>query len=110
MRANVSDTVRVYIGNGGVNFISSFHVIGEIFDRVYREGDLVTPPAQSVQTTLIPAGGAAMVVFKVDYPGNYVFVDHALSRLDRGAWGVLHVEGEADPMIFDGEIQSGHGH
>jgi nitrite reductase (NO-forming) len=110
MTADVGDTVRVYIGNGGVNLISSFHVIGEIFDRVYREGDLVTPPAQSVQTTLIPAGGAAMVEFKVDYPGNYVFVDHALSRLDRGAWGVLHVEGEADPAIFDGEIQSGHGH
>lgn len=110
MTAEVGDVVRVYVGNGGVNLISSFHVIGEIFDRVYREGDLVTPPAQSVQTTLIPAGGAAMVEFKVDYPGNYVFVDHALSRLDRGAWGVLHVEGEADPMIFDGEIQSGHGH
>lgn len=110
MKAEVGDTVRLYIGNGGVNLISSFHVIGEIFDRVYREGDLVTPPAQSVQTTLIPAGGAAMVEFKVDYPGNYVLVDHALSRLDRGAWGVLHVEGEADPIIFDGEIQSGHGH
>jgi nitrite reductase (NO-forming) len=110
MTAEVGDVVRVYVGNGGVNLISSFHVIGEIFDRVYREGDLATPPAQSVQTTLIPAGGAAMVEFKVDYPGNYVLVDHALSRLDRGAWGVLHVEGEADPMIFDGEIQSGHGH
>ncbi len=110
MKADVGDTVRLYIGNGGVNLISSFHVIGEIFDRVYREGDLVSPPAESVQTTLIPAGGAAMVEFKVDYPGNYVLVDHALSRLDRGAWGVLHVEGEADPAIFDGEIQSGHGH
>ena len=96
--------------SGGVNLISSFHVIGEIFDRVYREGDLITPPAQRVQTTLIPAGGAAMAEFKVDYPGNYVLVDHALSRLDRGAWGVLHVEGEADPIIFDGEIQVGHGH
>lgn len=110
MKAEVGDTVRLYIGNGGVNLISSFHVIGEIFDRVYREGDLITPPAQSVQTTLIPAGGATMAEFKVDYPGNYVLVDHALSRLDRGAWGVLHVEGEADPIIFDGEIQSGHGH
>lgn len=110
MSANVGDTVRLYVGNGGVNLISSFHVIGEIFDRVYREGDLVSPPAQSVQTTLIPAGGATAVEFKVDYPGNYILVDHALSRLDRGAWGVLHVEGEANPVIFNGEIQSGHGH
>ncbi|MBP6858983.1 MAG: nitrite reductase, copper-containing, partial [Candidatus Pacebacteria bacterium] len=87
-----------------------FHVIGEIFDRVYREGDLVSAPAESVQTTLIPAGGAAAVEFTVDYPGKYILVDHALSRLDRGAWGVLDVTGEADTTIFNGEIQSGHGH
>jgi nitrite reductase (NO-forming) len=110
MDVKVGETVRLYVGNGGVNLASNFHVIGEIFDRVYREGDLVTPPAQGLQTTLIPAGGAAMVEFKVDYPGNYPLVDHALARLDRGAWGVLHAEGEADPSIFEGEIESGHGH
>jgi nitrite reductase (NO-forming) len=110
MQASVGEKVRMYVGNGGVNLISSFHVIGEIFDRVYREGDLVSPPAQSVQTTLIPAGGAAAVEFTVDYPGNYILVDHALSRLDRGAWGVLKVDGPADPTIFDGKIESGGGH
>lgn len=110
MTANVGDTVRMYVGNGGVNLISSFHVIGEIFDRVYREGDLVSPPALNLQTTLIPAGGAVMVEFKVEYPGKYVLVDHALARVDRGAWGVLHVEGEADKTIYDGVIQTGNGH
>lgn len=110
MTANVGDTVRMYVGNGGVNLVSSFHVIGEIFDRVYREGDLVSPPAEGLRTTLIPAGGAVMVEFKVDFPGNYVLVDHALARVDRGAWGMLLVEGEADPSIFDGELQSGGGH
>ncbi|MBC7877901.1 MAG: nitrite reductase, copper-containing [Anaerolineales bacterium] len=110
MTANVGDTVRMYVGNGGVNLISSFHVIGEIFDRVYREGDLVSPPAEGLQTTLVPAGGAVMVEFTVEYPGKYVLVDHALARVDRGAWGVLLVEGEADPTIYDGEIQGGDGH
>ena len=110
MNVEVGETVRMYVGNGGVNLVSNFHIIGEIFDRVYREGDLVTPPAQGLQTTLIPAGGAAMVEFTADYPGNYVLVDHALARVDRGAWGVMHVEGEADPSIFQGEIESGGGH
>ncbi len=112
MEAKVGDTVRMYVGNGGVNLISNFHVIGEIFDRVYREGDLVSSPARSVQTTLIPAGGAAVVEFKVDYPGNYVLVDHALARLDRGAWGVLKVTGEPDSSVFQGNLSgsnaSGH--
>lgn len=110
MEAEVGDTVRMYVGNGGVNLISSFHVIGEIFDRVYREGDLVTPPAEGLQTTLVPAGGAVMVEFKLEYPGNFVLVDHALARVDRGAWGVLHVTGPADPTIYDGEITTGGGH
>lgn len=110
MTAEVGDTVRMYVGNGGVNLTSNFHMIGEIFDRVYREGDLLSPPAQGVQTTLIPAGGAAMIEFTVDFPGNYVFVDHALARVDRGAWGVLQVTGEADPNIFDGFIEPGGGH
>lgn len=110
MTAEVGDTVRMFVGNGGVNLVSSFHVIGEIFDRVYREGDLATAPAEGLQTTLIPAGGAVMVEFTVDYPGNFVLVDHALARVDRGAWGVLHVTGEADPTIYNGEIQTGGGH
>jgi nitrite reductase (NO-forming) len=110
MNAEVGETVRMYVGNGGVNLTSNFHVIGEIFDRVYREGDLVTPPAEGLQTTLIPAGGAVMVEFTLDYPGNFVLVDHALARVDRGAWGVLHVDGEADPSIYNGQIQSGAGH
>jgi nitrite reductase (NO-forming) len=110
MTANVGETVRMYVGNGGVNLVSSFHVIGEIFDRVYREGDLVTPPAEGLQTTIVPAGGAAVVEFQLDYPGNFVLVDHALARVDRGAWGVLQVEGEPDPSIYNGEIESGGGH
>ncbi len=110
MRARVGETARLYVGNGGVNLVSSFHVIGEIFDRVFREGDLVSAPARSVQTTLVPAGGAAAVDIALDYPGNYILVDHALARIDRGAWGVLHVSGDADKTVFDGAIEAGHGH
>lgn len=110
MTMQVGETARMYVGNGGVNLISSFHLIGEIFDKVYREGDLVSAPALSLQTTLIPAGGAAAVEFRADYPGNYILVDHALARLDRGAWGVLTVTGEANTEVFDGVIEAGHGH
>lgn len=110
MHMQVGETARIYVGNGGVNLISSFHLIGEIFNKVYREGDLVSPPAQSVQTTLIPAGGAAAVEFTAEYPGKYILVDHALARMDRGAWGVLTVDGEPDKTIFDGIIESGNGH
>jgi len=93
LKAKTGERVRIFFGNAGPNLISSFHVIGEIFDRVYREADLVSPPAQSVQTTLVPAGGATVVEFKVEVPGDYTLVDHAIFRVEKGAVGFLKVEG-----------------
>ncbi len=104
MKAEVGDTVRFYVGNGGVANTSSFHIVGEIFDTVYPEASIGGAQFHNVQTTNIPAGGATIVEFKVDYPGNYVLVDHALMRTDKGAWGVLEVTGEKDPNIFDGDF------
>lgn len=103
LRANVGETVRIYFGVGGPNAISSFHVIGEIFDRVYDQGSVTAPPLTDVQTTLVPPGGSTIVEFKLDVPGEYILVDHALSRLERGLAGYLIVEGEDDPSIFGGE-------
>lgn len=100
LQANVGDTVRIFVGVGGPNFTSSFHVIGEIFDRAYAFGSLTAAPLTDVQTISVPPGGAVMVEFDVEYPGHYVLVDHALSRLERGLVGMLHVQGAADPSIF----------
>ena len=102
MKANVGESVRIFIGNGGVNLISSFHVIGEIFDTVYPEASVGGALFKNVQTTLVPAGGAAITDFKLEVPGKYILVDHALSRLDRGAWGVLEVAGDKNKEVFDG--------
>lgn len=104
MKANVGDTVRFYVGNGGVANTSSFHIVGEIFDTVYPEASIGGAQFHNVQTTNIPAGGATIVEFKVEYPGNYVLVDHALMRTDKGAWGVLEVSGEKDLNIFNGDF------
>jgi nitrite reductase (NO-forming) len=99
MSAKTGETVRVFFGVGGPNKISSFHVIGEIFDRVYSEGATNTVK-ENVQTTLVPAGGATMVEFKLQYPGRYLLVDHALSRVGKGAGGALEVTGPADDMVY----------
>jgi nitrite reductase (NO-forming) len=99
--AKTGDLVRLYVGNGGPNLVSSFHVIGEIFDRVYPEGAFGSEPKRNVQTTLIPAGGAAVVEFRVDVPGRFLLVDHSLSRaMDKGALGALVVTGKGRPGVF----------
>jgi len=100
MQAEVGDTVRIYFGVGGPNYTSSFHVIGEIFDRVYDKASLTTDPISDVQTTLVPPGGATVVEFDLDVPGTFILVDHALSRMERGLAGHLVVEGPENPDIF----------
>ena len=101
LTAKVGETVRIYFGNGGPNLISSFHVIGEIFDRVYPEGAIGSAANMNVQTTLIPAGGAAIVEFKVDVPGTYLLVDHSIFRIDKGAVGMLKVDGSSPKGVFE---------
>jgi len=102
--ANVGEKIRLFVGNGGPNLVSSFHVIGEIFDKVHVEGgDMIN---ENVQTTLIPAGGAAIVEFRIDVPGTFILVDHSIFRaFNKGALAMLKVEGEEDKRIYSGEIR-----
>jgi nitrite reductase (NO-forming) len=106
LTAKVGETVRIFMGNGGPNLVSSFHVIGEIFDKVYIEGgDMIN---KNVQTTLVPAGGAAIVELKCEVPATLVLVDHSIFRaFNKGALGMLKVEGPADKSIYSGTTEEG---
>ena len=105
LKANIGEKIRVYFGVGGPSLTSSFHIIGEIFDRVYLQGDLLSPPQQSVQTTTVPPGGAVAVELDLQVPGDYILVDHALSRVfDKGALGILSVTGPENPDIFKSKL------
>jgi nitrite reductase (NO-forming) len=110
LKAKVGETVRIFYGDAGPNFTSSFHVIGEIFDRVYNQGSLTSAPLTNVQTTLVPAGGATMVEFQTQVPGRYLLVDHSLSRMERGLMGYLLVDGDPHPEIYNGTNTPGSGH
>lgn len=100
--AERGDNVRLFVGNGGPNLTSSFHVIGEIFDKVHYEGGDHTQ--ENVQTTSIPAGGATMVEFTTEAPGNYILVDHAIFRaFNKGALATLAVSGEEDENVYTGQ-------
>jgi len=101
LTAKTGERIRLFVGNGGPNLISSFHIIGEIFDRVYSEASIGAEVKRNVQTTLIPAGGATIVEFKVEVPGRFLLVDHSISRtMDKGALGSLVVSGDERPDIF----------
>jgi nitrite reductase (NO-forming) len=110
LQAKVGETVRIFFGVGGPNYTSSFHVIGEIFDKVYTLGGLQTPPLEGIQTVSVAPGGAVITEFKTQVPGNYTLVDHALARAERGLSGILSVEGPPNPEIYNGKVMPGMGH
>jgi len=110
LKANVGETIRIFFGVGGPNKISSFHMIGEMFDKVYNLGSVTAPPMTDVQTTLVPPGGSTIVEVALQVPGRYILVDHALSRLQRGLAGYLIVDGLDAPEIFNGTPMPGSGH
>lgn len=102
LQAKAGETIRLYVGNGGPNLVSSFHVIGEIFDKVYTEGGLKYQ--EHVQTTVVPAGGSSIVEFKVETAGTYILVDHSLFRaFNKGALGMLKVTGAENKLVYSGK-------
>ncbi|MEO6814363.1 MAG: copper-containing nitrite reductase [Ginsengibacter sp.] len=97
--AKVGETVRLYVGNGGPNLVSSFHAIGQIFTKVYMEGG--TEINTDVQTTLIPSGGASIVEMKMHVPEVINLVDHSIFRaFNKGAIAQIKVTGDENPSIF----------
>jgi nitrite reductase (NO-forming) len=111
LQAKVGERVRLFVGDAGPNLTSSFHVIGEVFDNVYQEGGTVATQ-HNVQTTLIPSGGAAIVEFGVEKPGDLIMVDHSIFRaMNKGAMGMIHVSGEDNSKVFavvKGLVGGGH--
>jgi len=100
LTAKTGENVRIFFGVGGPNKTSSFHVIGEIFDKAYPLASITSAPMTDVQTVTVPPGGAAMTDFQVQVPGKFILVDHALSRMERGLKGILQVSGEERAEIF----------
>jgi nitrite reductase (NO-forming) len=99
LQAKVGETVRIFFGNAGPNKISAFHVVGTSFDRIYRDGGLKHPD-ENIQTALIAPGSAAIAEFQVLVPGHYTLLDHSIFRTERGAMGMLDVEGADAPQVY----------
>lgn len=104
LKAKTGETVRIFFGNAGPNLTSAFHVIGTTFSKLYRDGDVVSPPANWVPTTSVPPGASTIVDLKLAVPGTYTLVDHAIFRLDKGAVGYLNVSGKQRPDIYQSTL------
>ncbi|RQG96825.1 copper-containing nitrite reductase [Natrarchaeobius oligotrophus] len=102
VEAEVGETVRVYFANGGPNFTSALHPIGNVWSRFYRDGDLLSEPARNVETSPIAPGTVVAGEMELPVPGPIKIVDHALSRVvNKGALAVIDVQGDPNPDVYD---------
>lgn len=102
MKTKVGDTARIFIVTGGPNLTSSFHAIGNVWTKAWREGAIASEPEKYVQTCHVAPGSCG--IFEMDFPvpEESFLVDHALSRYaHKGMLGVIEVEGEEQPHIFN---------
>jgi nitrite reductase (NO-forming) len=73
LHASVGETVRIYFDDGVPNVAANFHIIGEIFDKVYT-GSPDTFTANE-ETAVIAPGSAAIFEQTLEEPGEYLLVD-----------------------------------
>lgn len=100
LHAKVGEKIRLFVGVGS-HIASNFHIVGAIFDKLYADGAILSPPLQNVQTAMIAPGSAIMIEFTAEVPGNYLLVDHSLSRsIDKGALAELTIEGPDQPELY----------
>jgi nitrite reductase (NO-forming) len=102
LTAKTGETVRLFVGNGGPNLLSSFHVIGEVFDKAWPGG--FDRPLEDMQTVPVSPGAAVTVQFRTTVPGTYALVDHAIFRaFNKGALAALKVDGPENKAVFSGK-------
>ena len=92
LRVEPGERVRTWVLDAGPSENSSFHIVGTIFDTVYKEGTyLLRPDAQhggSQALDLQPAQGG-FVEFSFAETGLYLMVTHKFANVGKGALGVF---------------------
>ena len=92
IQVGVNQKIRVWVMDDGPSDISSFHVIGTIFDTVYKEGAYLLQPGPDhgggQALDLAPAQGG-FVEFTLSVPGKYPFVSHKFADAAKGAAGLF---------------------
>jgi nitrite reductase (NO-forming) len=88
LEVSPNELLRLYLVNAGPNRISSFHVVGGIFERAFLDGSSTTE-LRGVQTVNVPVGGGGIFEVRLREPGEYPFVTHAFADATKGAVGVL---------------------
>lgn len=101
------DYVRMYFLNIGPNLLSTFHIVGIIWDYVYWQGH---PEARLPGGQSVTAGPTDSWVIEFRIPpeeGAYTMLSHAVGSTSRGAIGLLVADRDAETpavVLADGPV------
>lgn len=102
LKAKEGETVRIFFVNGGPNLISSFHPIGNIWDKFWLQGSLTNQPFTKMQTVQVNPGSCAILEMKLPVPEVIRLADHSITRTARqGLLAEIDVKGSSVPDIFE---------
>ena len=102
MKAEVGETVRVFMVSGGPNLTSSFHPVGNIWSRAWPQGGLANEPLKFIQTWPVSPGSAFVGDMELQVPGLITLVDHALARVtNKGNAAQIEVIGNENFEILN---------
>lgn len=90
------DYVRINFLNAGPNLVSTFHIVGIVWDYAYWQGN---PENRFVGGQTVTAGPSDSWVIEFRIPpdeGSYLMLSHAVGSTDRGALGLLVCDPDAD--------------
>jgi len=92
IRVEPNERVRVWVVDDGPSENSAFHIVGTVFDTVYKEGTYLLKPDQrrggAQVLDLQPAQGG-FVEFSFDKVGLYPIVTHKFANVGKGALGLF---------------------
>ena len=92
IRVEPGERVRVWVVDAGPSENSSFHIVGTVFDTVFKEGSYLLRPdgrrGGSQALDLQPSQGG-FVEFTLDEPGLYPIVTHKFANVGKGALGLF---------------------
>jgi nitrite reductase (NO-forming) len=98
--------VHIFVGNAWPDLISSFHIIGIVFDRTYfKEVILPWHPSKCIgatkllQRTLILTDGTAVIQLKMQISGNFVIANHSINCIKQGKAGFMIIKGKTGPRM-----------
>lgn len=105
VKVNKGETARIFFVNGGPNLTSSFHPIGNVWQKAWKEGALANQPEKFLQTVPVAPGSCGVFEIHFPVPETVKLVDHALTRVvSKGLLAEITVNGKPDLSIFNPEV------